>query len=103
MLVAAVQVPEPGNVEPMDVMFVAKQLEVILVTVLLLEHSVTALVVVIPVTSHPENVVALLVHSVRVSLPAPVRTVQSFVTWLAVWVEQPDVKDVIVEGWIEHP
>lgn len=75
VLVAPVQVPEPGKVDPMEVMLVAKQLEVMFVTVLLLEHSVVALVVVMPVTSQPENVVAILVHSVRVSLPEPVRKV----------------------------
>lgn len=75
----------------------------ILVTVLLFEQWVTALVVVMPVTSQPEIVVALLVHSVRVSVPDPVRMVQSFVTWLAVWVLQPEVIDVIVDGWMEQP
>lgn len=103
VLVAPVQVAEPAYVDPIEVMFVAKQLDVMLVTVLMFEHSVVALVVVIPVTSQPENVVALLVHSVRVSLPEPVRMVHSFVTWLAVWVSHPELNDVIVEGCIEHP
>lgn len=36
-------------------------------------------------------------------LEAPVRTVHSLLTWLAVCVSHPDVNDVMVEGSIEHP
>jgi hypothetical protein len=87
----------------MDVIFVAKQSIVTSVTVLLLEHTVVELVVVRPVTSQPEIAVAWLVHVVLVALPAPVRMVQSLATWLAVIVSQPEVNEVIVEGWIEQP
>lgn len=103
VLVAAVQVPVPGKVEPIEVLLVAKQLDVMFVTVLILEHCVVALVVVVPVTWHPENVLAMLVHSVRVSSPDPVSTVHSLVTWLVVCVSHPAVKNVMVDGRIEHP
>lgn len=93
----------PVKVEPIEVMLVAMQLIVTLVTVLLFEHSVVVLVVVRPVTSQPEMVVALLLHVMLESVPDPVRTVQSPVTWLAVRVSQPDLNVVVVEGWIEHP
>lgn len=89
VLVVLVQVPETGYVDPMDVIFVAKQSIETSVTVLLLEHTVVELVVVRPVTSQPEIAVAWLVHVVLVALPAPVRMVQSLATWLAVIVSQP--------------